>query len=212
MFPRIKAKNREHGEDKIGLSFFQHGKMKHPSSNTETYEFNLGKAKELRCLKDAKTTTCGECEACVLTKQVNRIKRWMFRAGDQSRRRFVLGLVRRLHSVDLLQYVTNLLQPLAYKDFMYAKTRTNPSLKTDRCTQSSNRALDEVDLEKEITETWFWFQNANYWTKSNYIMGVMQECEAHLLSLIATQAKTLLASERKAFESQGQLISIGSFY
>ena len=104
--------------------------MKHPSSNKETYEFNLGKAKELRCMGNSETTICGECEACALTKQITQVKRWMFRAGDQSRKRFVLGLVRRLHSVDLLEYVTKLLQPLACKDFMYAKTRTNPSLQT----------------------------------------------------------------------------------
>ena len=80
--------------------------------------------------------------------------------------------------------------------------------KQDRCTMSSDRALDQLDLEKDIAETWFWFQNANYWSKSNYIMGVMQLCESHLLSLIAAQANTLLASERKAFETLGESLQL----
>ena len=203
MLPQITA-NRRAEQPKAGISVFKQAKMKHTSSNTETYEFNLGKAKELRCRNLTKPTICGVCEACILTVELNHVKRWLFRAGDHSRKRFVLGLVRRLHSVDLLEHITNLLHPLACKDFMYAKTRTNPSLNTDRSSVSSDRALNQVDLEKEVAEAWYWFQNANYWTKSNYIMVVMQECEAHLLSLIAVQAKTLLSSERKAYETHGE--------
>ena len=202
MFPQVTTHSTNEGTG-IRISLFRKDKMKHPSSSAETYEFNLGKAKELRCL-NGKTTTCGECEACISTQQLNQLRKWFFRAGDQSRKRFILGLVRRLHSVDLLEHITNLLQPLTCKDFMYAKARTNPSLNTDRGTISSDRALNQVEMETEIAETWFWFQNANYWTKSNYIMGAMQECEAHLLSLVAAQARTLLASERKAFDTQGK--------
>ena len=202
MFPKISIKQRD-DKTKLGLPLFKNAKMKHPNPSSESYEFNLGKAKELRCLNNQQQTICGECEACILTNKLNHVKGWFYRAGDQSRRRFILGLIRRLHSVELLEYIANLLQPLTCKDFMYARARTNPSLITDRSTMSSDRALNQIDLEKEIAEAWFWFQSANYWTKSNYIMGVMQECEAHLLAMTAVQARTLLASEKRAYELTG---------
>ena len=178
--------------------------MKHPAKNVETFEFNLGQAPKLRCINTDETTVCGSCEACILTDKLNSVKTWFLRAGDQSKRRYTLGLVKRCHSVDLVQYLINLLQPLLCKDFTYARMRTKPSLATDRATMSQDRALSAEELEKNIAESWFWFQAANYWTKSNFLLGVLQSCDAHLLHAVGTQARTLLASERKAFVQKGK--------
>ena len=177
--------------------------MKHPNRSSEAFEFNLGQAPALRCV-DGKTTICGNCESCLLLKKVTPVRDWFSKAGNQSRRRFMLGLIRRLHSVNLLEYFVGLLSPLLCKDYTYAKTRTNPSLVTDRVTVSADRALNTFDLDREITKTWYWFQSANYWTKSNFVLTVLRDCEAHLLALIGTQARTLLASERKAYVPEGE--------
>ena len=172
--------------------------MKHPSPQIESFVFNLGKASDLRCnANDQKI--CGKCDGCVLQAKIAPTKSWLSRAGDQTKRRFVLGLLRRLHSVDLVKYVVNLLQPLLCKDFMYARSRSKPSLATDSATLSNDRALSVVDLEKFIAETWDWFQSATYWIKSNFLINVLQECEQNLLFLIANQARTLLTSEEAAF-------------
>ena len=173
--------------------------MKHPSTNLETFEFNLGNAPQLRCTSDKEEETfCGTCDSCVLKEKVSPVKQWFGRAGDQTQRRFALGLVRRLHSVDLLQYFINLLQPLLCKDYTYSRARVNPSLKTDKATMSSDRALDPIQLENDIAQTWFWFQNSTYWIKSNFFMAVLHLCESHLLYQVGMHAKTLLLSEQKA--------------
>ena len=178
--------------------------MKHPDRSVEAFEFNLGQAPNLRCVNSDKTTVCGSCEACVLTNKINSVKTWFLRAGDQSKRRYTLGLVKRLHSADLVQYIINLLQPLLCKDFTYARMRTKPSLATDRATMSEDRALSTAELEKNIAESWHWFQGANYWTKSNFLLGVLQCCDAHLLYAVSTSARTLLASEQRAFVEKGK--------
>ena len=180
-------------------------KMKHPSTNLECIEFNLGKAPTLRCVNHQKTTVCGECETCILAKKVPDTKDWLGRIGDKSKRRFVLGLIRHLHSIDLMQYVVNLLQPLLCKDFTYARARSNPSMPTDKATMSSDRALPAIDVEQQISETWFWFQNSSYCTKSNFVWAVLQTCESHLLYLVGTQAKSSLLSEQKAHVIKGKL-------
>ena len=181
--------------------------MKHPSKSSEAFAFNLGRAPELRCGgggDGARPAACGACEACGLLGRLGPVRAWFGRAGDQSRRRFLFGLVRRLHSVDLLEYFARLLSPLLLcKDYMYARMRTNPSLATDRSTISADRALDAAALDREIGETWYWFQSSNYWTKLNFVLSLLKECESHLLHLIGVQAKTLLAAEKKAYVSEG---------
>ena len=176
--------------------------MKHPNPNCEPFEFNLGKARELRCVNGSRTV-CGNCESCKLTEKINRTKQWFLKSGLQSQRRFMLGLIRRFHSTDLMQYVVTLLSPLLCKDFTYSRMRTNPALDTDRPTMSSDRALNCDDLEAEMAEIWLWFQHSKYWTKANFVLALLQHCEAHLLHIIATQARTLLSSERRAQVKNG---------
>lgn len=195
--------NKDSVIDKTDLS-----KMKHPSTNLESVEFNLGKAPALRCVNDQHTTVCGACETCILSQKLQPVKEWFNRAGDQTRKRFVLGLIRRIHSVDLMQYIVNLLQPLLYKDFTYSRIRANPSLSSDRATMSSDRALNTIKLERDIAETWFWFQNSAYWTKSNFLLSVLHGCDSYLLYQVGNQTKTLLLSEQKAQVNQGRCCNI----
>ena len=184
---------------------FDSSDMKHPSPQVESFVFNLGKAQGLRCTGTDKKI-CGKCEGCLFQMKITPVKAWLCRAGDQAKRRFMLGLLRRLHSVDLVRYVVNLLQPMLCKDFMYARSRSKPSLATDSATMSNDRALNVVELEKNIAETWDWFQSSSYWTKSNFIVTMLQECEQHLLHSIGIQARTLLTSEEAAFMPYGMII------
>ena len=180
--------------------------MKHPDSALETIEFNLGRAPDLRCTEaHGDVPSCGKCDGCRLGHHMGSIRSWLRRAGHQSRRRFILGLIRRLHSVDLIQYVINLLRPLMCKDFTYARTRPTPSLPGDRATSSGDRALDVVGLEMSVANVWVWFEAASYWTKANFLLSVLQQCDAHELHLVVVHANTLLVPEQRAFTAMGRL-------
>jgi F-box/WD-40 domain protein 10 len=76
-------------------------------------------------------------------------------------------------------------------------------LDSDQPTVSGDRALNLAELDNEMMRSFDWFRQANYWTKSNFMMGIMQHCDQHLLYNIAQQAKTLLISEKKAGISLG---------
>ena len=179
--------------------------MKHPSPNLEAFEFNLGHAPQLRCSAVEGTTECGDCESCVLSKKLEPVKEWFVRAGDSTQKRFVLGLVRRIHSVNLIQYLITILQPVMCKDFTYSRARVHPSLDTDKATMSSDRALDPIKLEDDILQAWHFFLNASYWTKSNFLLGILSVCNSHLLYQIGMLAKTLLLSEQKAQVIEGRI-------
>lgn len=172
--------------------------MKHPSANLEVFEFNIGKAQSLRCASSDKAISCGECETCLLSNRMKNAKEFFPKMGDHSKKRFMLGLIRRFHSVDLLQQMVSLLQPLTCKDFTYSRSRAAPSLNTDMTTFSSDRAMDLREVEDFITSTWMWFQKSKYWTKANFALSLLQLCESSLLHTLSSQARTLLISEEKA--------------
>uniref|UniRef100_A0A1I8FNR3 Pep_M12B_propep domain-containing protein n=1 Tax=Macrostomum lignano TaxID=282301 RepID=A0A1I8FNR3_9PLAT len=73
--------------------------------------FNLGLAPTLTCARgsDGESQYCSVCDACRLRYTSSNVKEWLSRAGDLSRRRFVVGLVRRAHSRDLLRHLGSLL-------------------------------------------------------------------------------------------------------
>lgn len=170
--------------------------MRQPCKTSVLDELNVSKAPELRCVKSP-VRSCGVCESCKLGTKLNHTKEWFTRSGDQARRRFVLGLVHRLDSLDLFENVIFMLQPLQYKDFTYTRSRSKPSLVQDRTIAPSNHALNENELEQEITNYWQWFSSSAYWTKSNYLLGLMQLCETHLLHIMASTVRTLCERERK---------------
>ena len=172
--------------------------MKHPDCNSEEFEFNLGSAPQLRCGYKEKATMCGKCETCLLTYRVKSVKEWFLRLGDHSKRRFMLGLLRRIHSVDLLKQLVSLLQPLTNKDFVYARMRTKPSLDTDISSMSSDRALKSSLVEQLTSSTWDWFAKSTYWTKANFALTLLHSCDIHLLHVIGSQARTLLVLEEDA--------------
>ncbi|XP_078658550.1 F-box and WD repeat domain containing protein 10B-like [Branchiostoma floridae x Branchiostoma belcheri] len=176
--------------------------MRQPPDTTEVVEFNLGRAPTLRCTSGQPATTCGDCEACRLGATISFTREWFLRAGDASKRRFLLGLPRRFQSAQLMEYVVSLLSPLLYKDYTYARCRTNPSLPGDSSTLSGDRALNRRELRQHIADTWAWFAEASYWSKANYMLGVMQFCEPQMLYSLGTQARTMLQAQ-KSMEPKG---------
>lgn len=179
--------------------------MKHPDSASESYEFNLGKAGELRCSQQEGSTTCGICESCLIVLRYNDVKEWFFRAGDHTRKHFILGFLGRTHSPGILQNIVRLLQPMVGKDFTYSRTRTNPGLAEDRSTASMDRALDSHMIDLKISETWAWYHNANYWSKSKFLMMMLSLCEPHLLHDVAVQTKVQLVAEENTITPLGKI-------
>ncbi|XP_045213693.2 F-box and WD repeat domain containing protein 10B-like isoform X2 [Mercenaria mercenaria] len=180
--------------------------MKHSAPNIEVFEFNLGRAPLLRCVNTEKSTACSECETCKLSVKVREIKQWFPRLGDHSKKRFMLGLMQRTRSAELLRQVVTLLQPVLCKDFTYSRSRTNPSLPTDNPTLSSDRAIPAKKVDEYIISSWQWYREANYWSKANFALVLLQMCDAHLLHTIGAQARTLLISEERAAQEFGESV------
>ncbi|XP_069785657.1 F-box and WD repeat domain containing protein 10B isoform X2 [Narcine bancroftii] len=163
----------------------------------EVSEFNISSSPSSTCLSDScSAAPCGSCSTCALDVRLVATKQWFLRAGDISKQHFLKGLIRRIGSRDLLQELDRLLQPTFGKDFTHSRSCANPSLPGDLGTQGSDRGLNKSALRSSMLDTWKWFANSRYWTKANYVLGVLQLCDVKLLYLLANLVRALVLSER----------------
>uniref|UniRef100_H3B842 F-box and WD repeat domain containing 10 n=1 Tax=Latimeria chalumnae TaxID=7897 RepID=H3B842_LATCH len=181
--------------------------MKDHSGQGDFFRLKADFAEVLRCVDgDSRLPVCGVCENCLLASKLSWTKEWFVRAGEQSKRRFVLGITRRIHSPDLLEKLEHVLQPTLGKDFTYSRSSVNPSLLQDLSRCSSDRALDKKFLNKEMAETWEWFTQGTEWTKANYALGLFQLCNAQILHVIGNLIRVLLVRERSAHPKEAKVL------
>ncbi|XP_048467081.1 F-box and WD repeat domain containing protein 10B [Rhincodon typus] len=156
----------------------------------EKAEFNLLSSATLTCLTDCSAPRCGSCYTCTLQLRLASTKQWFLRAGDMTKQQFLIGLVHRVDSLDLLLQLDRLLQPTLGKDFTHSRSSANPSLPEDFSTLSSDRSLNKLDLHGYVASTWEWFTGSKHWTKTNYLLGLFQLCDIKQLHNIGNLIRT----------------------
>ncbi|XP_043924738.1 CMT1A duplicated region transcript 1 protein-like [Protopterus annectens] len=166
-----------------------------PEIDGGTWKIGGGTGLELRCMNGC-ITVCGVCESCLLVSKLCTTKEWFSRSADASQRRFMMGLVRKLNNLDILEKLEQVLLPDIRKDFTYTRSRTNPGLPEDSGSLSSDRALDQQLLQKQMLEAWDWFSRRTYWTKLNYLLVLFQLCDSQLLYAIGNLIRVLLIREK----------------
>lgn len=154
--------------------------------------FSIINAPQLRCTTNKyDVTTCGQCEACLLTHVLNKTKEWFTRCGEASQRQFTMGLMSRLDYRKSYQHILMLLSPLVGKDYTYTRSRSSPSLAIDYATSPSDRALKKSFVVNSINETWQWFTAAKEWTRINFLLGILRWCDTRLLYILNSQCMAL---------------------
>ena len=83
------------------------------------------------------------------------------------------------------------------KDYLYSRSRANPGLDGDHIEAVCDRALHKQVVETMVADTLKWFSNAPYWSKSNYVLGVLQMSGGELVHAVCKLAKTMLANEQQ---------------
>ncbi|XP_038227509.1 CMT1A duplicated region transcript 1 protein [Dermochelys coriacea] len=175
--------------------------MKETSKDLESLEYRLDSAPVLRCEKKTDLVpVCQICETCVLAWRVFSTKEWFLRANDVSQRKFLVGIVKRFNSLDLLNYAEKVLQSSHGKDFTFSRSRT--SLKEDMTTSASDRTLNTAMLEQAMLETWRWFKTSSYWTKANYTLLLLQMCNPKLLFMAASLVREQSDSSKRETEDE----------
>uniref|UniRef100_A0A8D2ITN5 F-box/WD repeat-containing protein 10 n=1 Tax=Varanus komodoensis TaxID=61221 RepID=A0A8D2ITN5_VARKO len=150
----------------------------------EILEYKLEYTPDLRCEKQTDLVPiCHSCKSCILKWKMFSTREWFLRVSQASQRQFLVGIIKRFRSQDLLNYAWNLLQSTNTKDFTYSRSCVSSSF---TAASISNRGLDPQQLEHSMVNLWRWFLNASFWTKSNYILLLLQMCDAQLLLMAAS--------------------------
>ncbi|KAF7249039.1 CMT1A duplicated region transcript 1 protein, partial [Varanus komodoensis] len=157
----------------------------------EILEYKLEYTPDLRCEKQTDLVPiCHSCKSCILKWKMFSTREWFLRVSQASQRQFLVGIIKRFRSQDLLNYAWNLLQSTNTKDFTYSRSCVSSSF---TAASISNRGLDPQQLEHSMVNLWRWFLNASFWTKSNYILLLLQMCDAQLLLMAASLICSLLS-------------------
>ncbi|ETE64942.1 F-box/WD repeat-containing protein 10, partial [Ophiophagus hannah] len=161
-------------------------------------EYKLQYTPDLRCEKETDLVpVCYRCKSCILSWKIFSTREWFVRASQATQRTFVMGIINRFQSHDLLKYSWNLLQAIDTKDFTYSRSCVSS---TFRASSVLDRAMDPQKLAQSMADLWRWFGGSCFWTKANYILLLLQMCDSKLLLMAATLIRILLGEHETAME------------
>ncbi|KAH0629569.1 hypothetical protein JD844_011736 [Phrynosoma platyrhinos] len=113
----------------------------------EILEYKLEYTPDLRCEKQRDLVpVCHSCKSCILSWKTFSTREWFVRASHASQRQFLVGIIKRFRSQDLLNYAWNLLRSTNAKDFTYSRSCVSSSFTTS----SLDRALNPQKLEQSM--------------------------------------------------------------
>nr|XP_008102505.2 PREDICTED: CMT1A duplicated region transcript 1 protein isoform X1 [Anolis carolinensis] len=159
----------------------------------EILEYKLEYTPDLRCEKQTDLVpVCHECKSCILSWKALSTREWFLRASHVSQTHFVVGIIKQFQSQDLLNYTWNLLQSTNTKDFTYSRSCVRP---ISAVSSSLDRALDLQKLNQSMEDLWKWFLHADFWTKANYMLLLLQMCDSQLLLTAANLIRILLCQD-----------------
>ncbi|XP_042305977.1 CMT1A duplicated region transcript 1 protein isoform X2 [Sceloporus undulatus] len=159
----------------------------------EILEYKLEYTPDLRCEKQTDLVpVCHNCKSCILSWKTFSTREWFVRASHASQRQFLVGIIKRFKSQDLLNYAWNLLRPTNAKDFTYSRSCVSSSFMVS---STLDRALDPQKLEQSMASLWKWFLHASFWTKANYLLLLLQMCDSQLLLMAASLIRILLSQD-----------------
>ncbi|XP_070595825.1 F-box and WD repeat domain containing protein 10B isoform X2 [Erythrolamprus reginae] len=179
--------------------------MKTPSvaeDEADILEYKLKYTPDLRCEKETDLVpVCYRCKSCILSWKIFSTREWFVRASQGTQRTFVLGIINRFESHDLLKYAWNLLQAIDTKDFTYSRSCISS---TFRPSSALDRAMDPQKLAQSMADLWRWFVGASFWSKASYVLLLLQMCDSPLLLMAATQIRILLSEHENAIVEKAE--------
>ncbi|XP_032823195.2 F-box and WD repeat domain containing protein 10B-like isoform X1 [Petromyzon marinus] len=136
---------------------------------------------KLRChAVPRELTSCGRCQACVLTGWLDRTTAWLGHLGHSAQRDFVAGLLLRTRARKSLSQLAQTIQlPALAKDLTYARsviswpTASNLLVWTD--VPESLRGVEHPG--REASRAWQWFSSAGVWSQALFLLGALRACD-----------------------------------
>ncbi|XP_031824284.1 CMT1A duplicated region transcript 1 protein isoform X1 [Sarcophilus harrisii] len=167
----------------------------------EKLEFRFDFAPDLRCEQKAQyLPVCQKCETCTLSWKIFSTKEWFPRISEKSQKKFLIGILKRLKNLDLLDYFEKLLRTSQGKDLTYFRCHAIVNRKADnKITCSFVKKMDER-VKESMLDILRWFGNSSYRTKVSYTLALLQLCDSRLLFLAASMIRILILGLQRTGE------------
>uniref|UniRef100_A0A3Q4BYG8 Uncharacterized protein n=1 Tax=Mola mola TaxID=94237 RepID=A0A3Q4BYG8_MOLML len=163
---------------------------------------NLGGCVVARELKRQKAegclTMCGMCPSCVFAPEPPGSTHCLWKASDKFKRRFVVKLILRCTSTQVLQSIQSALGVTSCTLFTYARSRS-PCSPQDYPGRSADPELDAKPLDSDVNEIWDWFARSPNWIKSRYLIHLLSRCDLEMLRMVANLTSVLLVRQKRGF-------------
>uniref|UniRef100_A0A668S485 F-box domain-containing protein n=1 Tax=Oreochromis aureus TaxID=47969 RepID=A0A668S485_OREAU len=153
---------------------------------------------------------CGMCPTCVFASKPPGSSRCLWKVSDEFKRRFVLTLLLRCRSVQVLESIQGVLRGATlWTLHTYARSRS-PITPQEHPFRSSHQGHDGKPLGVNVKEIWKWFSSSPDWVKSSYVCRIFSLCDSELLRMVANLTNVLLVRQKSGFlEFNGKITGVG---
>lgn len=156
----------------------------------------------MKSANDRKTPTercsalCGMCPSCVFAPEPPGSDHCLWTATDDLRRTFIVGLILRCTSVDVLQTVQEALRFTSWPLFNYGRSES-PCCIGNKPSSIGNRASGGRPLGLDVNGIRDWFTSSSDVTKLRYILRLFSLCDSELLRMAANLTSVLLVRQQR---------------
>lgn len=142
------------------------------------------------------STGCGMCSSCVFAPEPPGSAGCLWALSDELRRNFIVGLILRCTSVDVLQTVRDALSFTSWDFFNYGRSESLTCLQSS-LSGTRNRASGGNPPGLDVSGIWDWFTGSTDVTKSRYLLRLFSFCDSELLRMAANLTNVLLLRQQR---------------
>lgn len=156
----------------------------------------------MKSVNDGKTPTercsalCGMCPSCVFAPEPPGSDHCLWTATDDLRRKFIVGLILRCTSVNVLQTVREALRFTSWALFNYGRSESLSGVENNP-SSTRNRAAEGKPLGLDVNGIRDWFTSSSDTTKLRYILRLLSFCDSELLRMAANLTSVLLVRQQR---------------
>lgn len=168
----------------------------------EKSPFDLLSIYSLKC-SVKEPSFCLKCESCKLIDKINCSKTWFTSLGYTQQKSFLEELIRL--APELLVKLPSILYGLQSKDYQYTKSRLKPSVSDDAFQSDTNHSLDPHQVDLIISDYLSWFKLSSKWSRTNFVLVLLQLCGTPLLDVMKDFVLKLSSSTESFDENVGDV-------
>ena len=141
-------------------------------------------------------TMCGICPSCVFAPVPPGSTPCLWKASDMFKRRFLVKLILRCTSTQMLQNIQSALGVTSCSLVTYVRS-SSPYFPQDYPGRSTDLEQDGKPIGSDVNKIWDWFAKSPNWIKSRYLIHLLSRYDLEMLRMVANLINVLLIRQKR---------------